>query len=73
MLVSCLTTMAELGRETGKPVHHILNRIGDRKTEKSILSSIDRKKLTATMPERRKISISSLAGRESDMTVKGIK
>jgi CO dehydrogenase maturation factor len=65
--------MAELGRQAGKPVYYILNRIADRETEEFILNSVDREKVIAIIPESKEIFLSGLAGKEFNMDVKGIK
>ncbi|MFO7772398.1 MAG: ATP-binding protein [Dehalococcoidia bacterium] len=65
--------IAELGRQAGKPVYYVLNRIADRETEEFILNSIDRQKVIAVIPESKEIFMSGLAGKEFDMDVKGIK
>ena len=62
-----------LGRQVDKPVYYILNRIADQETEEFILSSIDREKVIATIPENRGIFASGLAGSEFNLDVKGIR
>jgi len=65
--------ISELGRQVDKPVYYILNRIADQETEEFILSSIDREKVIATIPENKEIFIRGLAGSEFNLDVKGIR
>jgi len=63
----------ELGQQANKPVYYVLNRIADQKTADFLLSSIDREKVIATIPEKKEISISGLFGSELNVDVEGIK
>jgi len=65
--------VSELGRQVGKPVYYILNRIADQETEEFLLNSIGREKVIATIPENKEIFTSGLAGNEFNMNVKGIR
>jgi len=65
--------ISDLGRQVGKPVHYILNRIADQETQDILMNSIDREKVIAIIPENKEIFISGLTGNEFDMDVEGIK
>jgi CO dehydrogenase maturation factor len=65
--------VSELGQQVDKPVYYILNRIADQETQELLLSSIDREKVIAIIPESKEVFISGLAGNEFNMDVKGIR
>jgi len=65
--------VSELGRQVGKPVYYILNRIADQETEKLVLDSIDRGKVIAIIPENKEIFSAGLAGNEFNIDVRGIR
>jgi len=65
--------VSELGRQAGKPVYYILNRIADQETEELILNSIDNERVIAVILENKEIFISGLSGNEFNMEVEGIK
>jgi CO dehydrogenase maturation factor len=65
--------VSELGRQVVKPVYYILNRIADQKTEEFLLSSIDRGKVIAIIPENKEIFISGLVGNEFNIEIEGVK
>jgi CO dehydrogenase maturation factor len=65
--------ISELGRQVDKPVYYILNRIADQETKQFLLSSIDREKVIASVPEDKEIFMSALVGNEFNMDVDGIK
>ena len=65
--------VSELGQQVNKPVYYILNRIADQETEEFLLSSIDRERVIAIIPENKEISLSGLAGSEFNMDIKGIR
>jgi CO dehydrogenase maturation factor len=65
--------VSELGRQVGKPVYYILNRIADQETKGLLLNSIAREKVIAIIPENKGIFLSGLAGNEFNMDVKGIR
>jgi len=65
--------ISELGRQVDKPVYYILNRIADQETEEFLLSSIDRERVIAIIPENKEIFISGLAGNEFNVDIKGIR
>jgi CO dehydrogenase maturation factor len=65
--------VSELGWQVDKPVYYILNRIADQETEDLLLSSIDREKVIAIIPEDKEIFHSGLAGNEFNMEIEGIR
>jgi CO dehydrogenase maturation factor len=65
--------ISELGRQVDKPVYYILNRIADQQTKEFLLTSIDREKVMAIIPENKEIFISGLVGNEFNMHIEGIK
>ena len=75
MLLSILLAekISELGRQVGKPIYYVLNRIADQGTKEFLLNSVDTEKVIATIPESKEIPTSGLAGSEINIDVKGIK
>jgi CO dehydrogenase maturation factor len=65
--------ICELGQQVNKPVYYVLNRVADQETADFLLSSINREKVIATIPENKEISISGLFGSELNVDVEGIK
>jgi CO dehydrogenase maturation factor len=65
--------ISELGRQVGKPVYYVLNRITDQQTKELLSNSIDAGKVIGMIPENKEIFMAGLAGSEFNMDVEGIK
>jgi CO dehydrogenase maturation factor len=63
----------ELGRQVGKPVYYVLNRISDQKTQDFLINAIGKGRVIAVIPENREIFMSGLVGNEFNMDLDGIK
>ena len=57
--------ISEMGRQAGKAVYYLLNRIADRETEELLLDSVDRDKVIAVVPEIKAVSYTHLRAHET--------
>lgn len=65
--------IAELGHQVDKPVYYVLNRVSDQEMKDLLMTSIDREKVIAVIPEDKQVFISGLAGNEFSTDIEGIR